>query len=186
MRLIILFLVIGFYNQLVFAQTQCVEYLQKNSLDLSASEVNEKNYILLSNEVLEEVEGFLHLEHLETLKAKHSTQIRLQKNSQGQSLYTAKVAILIHGLFLSPRQMELQAAEAFKQGYNVISLRLKGHNEKSAEALDQVVAEDWLDQVYEVYGLAKNLGDKITLIGHSTGGALALHLAIHQSKYIDK
>lgn len=96
------------------------------------------------------------------------------------------MALLIHGLFLSPQQMVHQETEAYNLGYNVINLRLKGHYEKDAQSLETVTAEQWIEQVNEVFSLAKALGDQVSIIGHSTGGLLAVHLALQKSIDIDR
>lgn len=181
-----LVMLVGVLNPLAMAHSECFSFLNSSYVVDNKSYKSEENSPLIDQEALYNIERFLQTESDVSIKMKHASQVRLQVNSGGAPVFTKHVALLIHGLFLSPRQMELQADEAFKQGYNVISLRLKGHNEKQPDALDSVTAEDWLQQVFDVYDLAEQLGQKITLMGHSTGGLLALNLALEKPKNIDK
>ncbi len=106
----------------------------------------------------------------------HASQVRIHYDRNGNPVKTAKVALIVHGLHQSPQWMNAQADLAFEKGYNVISLRLHGHFEKERAALDNARADDWIKQVFDARDLALDLGEQITLIGHSTGGLLTAYL----------
>lgn len=85
---------------------------------------------------------------------------------------TARSALLIHGLTDSPYSMKDLAKAIFDSGMNVVAVRLSGHGTR-AEDLHNVKVGDWIDDTRYGVELASRLGDKVILVGYSTGGVLA-------------
>jgi len=91
----------------------------------------------------------------------------------------ARVVIYFHGLTSCPAQGEKLAQELFAQGYNVYLPRMKGHGEADPDtlALMDLRAEDLVDLGEQSIDLAQGLGDKVSVVGLSAGGTIAMWAA---------
>jgi pimeloyl-ACP methyl ester carboxylesterase len=105
----------------------------------------------------------------------------------GQSEYTTAptrvptVAILMHGMFEDGRQLAPEAAWLTKHGIPVLNVVLAGHG-LTNEFANEVTSQDWIEEAERAMRLARAMGDRVILVGHSTGGALSAYLGI---KYPD-
>ncbi len=92
---------------------------------------------------------------------------------------TRRVTVLLHGLTASPRTWQAFARARFERGENVLIPRLPhhGHADVMTDALARLGAEDLRVYGERIVEAAASLGDRVVLVGHSLGGALALHLA---------
>jgi esterase/lipase len=61
-------------------------------------------------------------------------------------------------------------------GANLFYTRLTGHG-RNPDAMGQVTVEDWLKDALEAREIGKRIGEKVIIIGTSTGGSLAAWLA---------
>jgi esterase/lipase len=86
------------------------------------------------------------------------------------------VAIFVHGLGTTDRDLQPLAAAFAEQGVQAILLTLAGHDQWEAELPDVTVAE-WLDQVREAVDAALASHDTVYLVGFSWGASLALRVA---------
>jgi len=86
---------------------------------------------------------------------------------------TENVALLVHGLTDSPYYMKAVADILYDNDYNVLGILLAGHGTRPEDLLG-VELEEWREDVDRGLAIADRLGDKITLAGFSTGGALVL------------
>jgi esterase/lipase len=97
----------------------------------------------------------------------------------GKREKTAYAIVYIHGF--SASRMEtwpLCDHLAAFMGANLFYTRLNGHGQDgSAMGLAQV--ENWLDDGLEAITIGSRIGDRVILIGTSTGGTLATWLAAH-------
>ena len=95
---------------------------------------------------------------------------------------TEQVYVLIHGTTNSPRQWEELGTTLHKQGHNVLILRMPYHGLASHDVseLKALRAEDLRDYADEAIDLASGLGDQITAIGISGGGAVTTWIAQHR------
>jgi pimeloyl-ACP methyl ester carboxylesterase len=92
---------------------------------------------------------------------------------------TGCVTVLLHGLTASPRTWRQFASARHARGENVLIPRLPrhGHADRMSEALAELTSAELTAQGERILDAAAALGDRIVLVGHSLGGALALHLA---------
>ncbi len=88
--------------------------------------------------------------------------------------------VLVHGFLASPDELRNFGEKLYAEGYLVIGVRLKGHGTSPWDLRDRAW-EDWFQSVRRGYQIMSAFTDRICLIGFSTGGALALHLASEQS-----
>ena len=96
----------------------------------------------------------------------------------GRTFYAV---VYLHG-FSATRQETAPAAEriARELGANLFETRLSGHG-RQREALVGVSAEDWLADTAEALAIGGRIGERIVLVGSSTGGTLAVAMAAHES-----
>lgn len=87
--------------------------------------------------------------------------------------------VYLHG-FSATRQEIAPVGErlADRLGANLFETRLRGHGQIE-DPLNGVRAEDWLDDAAEALAIGAAIGDKIVLMGTSTGATLALAMAGH-------
>jgi esterase/lipase len=85
--------------------------------------------------------------------------------------------IYLHG-YSATRQETVPLGDelAAQLGANIFYTRLSGHG-RSGAAMDEPTVNDWLNDTMEAYEIGKKLGDKVIVIGVSTGGPLAMWLA---------
>lgn len=85
--------------------------------------------------------------------------------------------LIIHGLYNNSSQFSLELLKFQAMGFNTISVTLPGHGPKSHQHTT-VTYLDWIDEVARAYRLAEQLGEKVLIMGQSTGGLLALNQAL--------
>ncbi|MGB5492114.1 MAG: alpha/beta fold hydrolase [Woeseiaceae bacterium] len=97
----------------------------------------------------------------------------------GEGQKTPYAVVYLHG-FSATRQETAPLAEyvADALGANLFETRLRGHGQERDE-LTGVRAEDWLADAAEALAVASHLGDKIVLMGTSTGATLAAAMLGH-------
>ena len=85
--------------------------------------------------------------------------------------------VYLHG-FSATRQetVPLSNELAAQLGANLFYTRLSGHGRSNA-AMAEPTVNDWLNDTKEALEIGKRLGDKVIVIGTSTGGTLATWLA---------
>jgi alpha-beta hydrolase superfamily lysophospholipase len=94
---------------------------------------------------------------------------------------TPYAVVNLHG-FSATRQETAPLAErvAAALGANLFETRLAGHGH-AQRPMDAVQAEHWLADTAEALSIGARLGEKVVVIGTSTGGTLALAMNDHPS-----
>lgn len=94
---------------------------------------------------------------------------------------TPLAVIYLHG-YTATRQEVAPLCEqlAAALGANLFYTRLHGHGLEPA-ALGAATAEDWLRDAAEALAIGRTLGERVIVVGTSTGGTLALWLAQQKS-----
>jgi pimeloyl-ACP methyl ester carboxylesterase len=67
---------------------------------------------------------------------------------------------------------------------NVVNARLPGHFEKQFDALNTTHRGEWITATNSSFKIASELGEKVLLVGHSTGGLLASLMAIKNPEQV--
>jgi alpha-beta hydrolase superfamily lysophospholipase len=96
---------------------------------------------------------------------------------------TAEVIVLLHGFTNCPKQFDQLAADFARLGHNVLIPRLPRHgmaNRMTAD-LGLLTAEDMVQAGEDAIGVARGLGDHITVVGLSSSAVLAAWLALHRT-----
>lgn len=91
--------------------------------------------------------------------------------------------LLIHGLLASPAELRSYGEYLAQQNYTVLGVRLKGHGTSPYDLQEQTY-EDWYASVEKGYDVLTAFCERIFVIGFSTGGALAILLAISRKAAI--
>lgn len=86
--------------------------------------------------------------------------------------------VYLHGFSASQAEGEpVHRNVAKKFGYNLYLSRLSEHGIDTSEQLLNLTPESYWESAKQAYAIGKQLGDKVILMGTSTGGTLALQLA---------
>lgn len=103
---------------------------------------------------------------------------RLTWHSEEQ-IRTEWSVVALHG-FSATRQETAPLAEqvATRLGANLFETRFAAHGLKENGLVD-VTAEEWLDDVAEALTIGKMTGDKVVVVGVSTGATLAMAMLDH-------
>jgi len=93
---------------------------------------------------------------------------------------TEYAVVYIHG-FSATRQEIAPVCDilAKKIEANLFYTRLRGHG-RDEETMSNATANEWMNDVAEALAIAKRLGEKVIIIGNSTGAALAVWAAMHE------
>jgi len=85
--------------------------------------------------------------------------------------------VYLHGFSADRHEVEPLVSElASDLGANVFFTRLAGHGQDAA-AMGEATAEEWLDDTAEAIAIGGRIGERVVLMGTSTGGTLALWAA---------
>jgi esterase/lipase len=105
------------------------------------------------------------------------TDKRIRWQQSGQR--TEYAVIYLHG-FSATRQAFAPTAELIADalGANLFETRLAGHGHVK-QPMAHFHAEDWLDDAAEALTIGARIGNKVVVIGTSTGATLALAMANH-------
>lgn len=92
---------------------------------------------------------------------------------------TPWAVVYLHG-FSASRLETAPVAEQVAQalGANLFQSRLTGHGRVAPDAMGEASVQDWLADTVEAVRIAHTLGDKVLVIGCSTGATLASWLAL--------
>jgi alpha-beta hydrolase superfamily lysophospholipase len=107
------------------------------------------------------------------------TEKRVRWQSGFENRRSPVSVVYLHG-FSATRQELAPVAEqvADALGANLFETRLAGHG-LARDPLSGIVAEDWLNDAAEALAVGAHIGEKIVLMGTSTGATLALSMAQH-------
>ncbi|HVA67182.1 MAG TPA: alpha/beta fold hydrolase [Elusimicrobiota bacterium] len=86
---------------------------------------------------------------------------------------TRRSILLVHGLTDSPYSMRELARFFHARGYNAAAVLLPGHGTRPQD-LFRVTLQEWRDETDFGLAVAAALGQRVSLAGFSTGGALVL------------
>ncbi len=91
---------------------------------------------------------------------------------------TPYAIVYLHGFSASKMEGAPTHSEVAKKfGCNLYLARLSQHGIDTTDALENMTADNLWETAKQAYAIGKQLGDKVILMGTSTGGTLALQLA---------
>lgn len=86
--------------------------------------------------------------------------------------------VYLHGWSASQEEGDpIHVETARRYGFNLFLPRLAGHGLKEEEPLLNLTADEYLDSAEKAIAIGKQLGDKVIIMGTSTGGTLGLHFS---------
>jgi len=92
---------------------------------------------------------------------------------------TAISLVYLHGFSADRHEVDPLVADVAREvGANVYYARLAGHGQDGA-AMGRATAEDWLDDAAQAVDIGTRIGNRVVLVGTSTGATLALWAASH-------
>lgn len=94
-----------------------------------------------------------------------------------------RMCLLFHGLTASPQQFAGFGALLYERGANVFIPRLPhhGHADRMSTALQRLTASELRAFASESLATARELGDRVTVVGFSVGGLLSAWIAQHHA-----
>ena len=111
-------------------------------------------------------------------KLRPDNQARIVWMNDSTKQKTDYVIVYLHGFSASQEEgAPVHRNIAKKFGCNLYLARLAEHGIDTTEQLVNLTAQKYWNSVQEAYAIGKQLGDKVILIGTSTGGTNALQLA---------
>ncbi len=111
-----------------------------------------------------------------TIKPDNEARIVWANDSSKQK--TAYAIVYLHGFSASQEEGNPVHRNIAKQfGCNLYLSRLSQHGIDTVDALMNMTADNLWESAKEAYAIGKQLGNKVILMGTSTGGTLALQLA---------
>jgi esterase/lipase len=109
------------------------------------------------------------------------TAKRIRWYQERRNSKTPYSIVYLHGFSATRQEIApVGAMVADALGANLFETRLAGHGQLQ-HALEGVRAEDWLDDAAEALSIGALIGDRVILVGTSTGATLALAMAGHPS-----
>ncbi|MBR1646564.1 MAG: alpha/beta fold hydrolase [Selenomonadaceae bacterium] len=84
--------------------------------------------------------------------------------------------LLIHGFTGLPAEMRLLGENLNRAGFSVLCMRLAGHG-VDEQNLMRTTKDDWFNSVLDGFNILRGVCEKISVVGASMGGLLALKLA---------
>lgn len=97
----------------------------------------------------------------------------------GAHVRTPWSVVYLHGFSASRLETAPLAEQVARQlGANLFNSRLTGHGRTAPEAMGEASVQDWLADTLEALHIGQLLGDKVLIIGCSTGATLASWLAL--------
>lgn len=107
--------------------------------------------------------------------------LRLRKGFRwhaNQVRRTPIALVYLHGFSATRREISPVVERASDSlGANVFFSRLAAHGAEDGEAFATVTAQDWLDDAREALAIGRKIGERVVIVGTSTGANLALLLA---------
>jgi len=89
--------------------------------------------------------------------------------------------VFLHGFLAGPMEGDpVHFNFAKRYGCNMYLARLAQHGLDDRDAMLSLTPKDWVESAKEAIAIGKTLGEKVIVMGSSTGCTLALYLAAHQ------
>jgi len=111
-------------------------------------------------------------------KVKPDNEARIVWANDSTKAKTPYVIVYLHGFSASQEEGNPVHKNIAKQfGCNMYLARLSEHGIDTTDALMNMTATSLWESAKEAYAIGKQLGDKVILMGTSTGGTVALELA---------
>jgi esterase/lipase len=112
------------------------------------------------------------------LKLRPGNEARIIWANDSSKTKTDYAIVYLHGFSASQEEgAPVHKEIAKKFGCNLYLARLSEHGKDTVDKLINLTANSYWNSVKEAYAIGKQLGDKVILMGTSTGGSHALHLA---------
>lgn len=120
-----------------------------------------------------------------SISEKERLNTKIKANNEAQILWydsiprkTEYSILYLHGWSASHEEgAPLHRELGQRYGANVYLPRLEGHGIQEEQAMLHLTATDYFESAKEALAVAKQIGDKVIVMGTSTGGTLALYLA---------
>lgn len=122
------------------------------------------------------------VQYVSSIESRHQlkpdNEARIVWNNDSLKTKTEYAIVYLHGFSASHEEGNpVHRNLAMQIGANLYLSRLSGHGIDTTDALLNMTATSLWETAKEAYAIGKQLGNKVILMGTSTGGTLALQLA---------
>jgi esterase/lipase len=123
------------------------------------------------------LENYIHSNEAQH-KIKPENQARIVWYNDSAKQKTEYAIVYLHGFSASQEEgAPVHKAIAKKFGCNLYLARLAEHGVDTSEAMLHLTSENYWESVKQAYAIGKQLGNKVIIMGTSTGGSNAIQLA---------
>jgi esterase/lipase len=123
------------------------------------------------------LENYIHSNEAQH-KIKTENQARIVWYNDSTKQKTEYAIVYLHGFSASQEEgAPVHKAIAKKFGCNLYLARLAEHGVDTSEAMLHLTPENYWESVKQAYAIGKQLGNKVIIMGTSTGGSNAIQLA---------
>ena len=128
-------------------------------------------------EIPEDVDSYVKASEARCADILANTEKTIIWANPAQKQKTPVAIIYVHG-FAATRQETAPLSELVAQqlGANLFYTRLTGHG-RGGQAMAEATVNAWLNDAVEAFEIGRRIGEKVLIIGTSTGGTLATWLA---------
>lgn len=127
-----------------------------------------------------ELESYIEQKDNKVLDLKPGNESTIVWADENEKSKTEYVVLYLHGFSASHEEGNpLHTDIAKRYGYNLYLPRLHDHGRSSIESFINLTPKDYMDSAIDALNVAKQLGNKVILMGCSTGATLGAYLAAH-------
>lgn len=128
---------------------------------------------------------------LETYIAQQEAQHKVKPENEARIVWqndsikqkTEYAIVYLHGFSASQEEGDpVHTSIAKKFGCNLFLARLSDHGIDTSDAMANLTAENYWESVKQAYAIGQQLGNKVIIMGTSTGGSNALQLAANYAE----
>jgi len=120
---------------------------------------------------------------VEDLKEGNEARIIWQDSTKQKTKYCL---LYLHGFSASAMEGDPVHREfASRYGMNLYLPRLADHGRKSDRTFEHLTPKDYMDSAKDALRIASLLGDKVIIMGCSTGATLGAYLAAHEPELVE-
>ncbi|MEM7028903.1 MAG: alpha/beta fold hydrolase, partial [Chloroflexota bacterium] len=131
---------------------------------------------LRSIDLPDDLDQYLHEAEAQVPHLRPGTEKKIIWANEAQKAKTPVSVVYLHGYSASRKETYPLSDEiAQSLGANLFYTRLSGHGQ-NGQALADATVNDWLNDTVEAFEIGRRLGERVLIIGTSTGATLATWL----------
>lgn len=134
----------------------------------------------IANKILAYTVNRGYLSRFNHLKEFHNYKESIETFTFAEKKYD-RVVLLLHGFSASPKDFEVLFQALKANNIDYYSPNILGFGLDNTNLLSSVSKNDWYRTVLNTYDALSAIANKVTIVGHSMGGLLALYIACNRN-----